>query len=179
MFQTSVYEPKHCEVVIGSLLDSAADYIVHQTNCMSSGQAAGIARVIFDKFPWANSYIRRVGKRMPLRHQMPGDIEVFGTPGSERKVINLYGQFYPGGPSDDIDEVDHPDNRREWFALGLDKIAHSGILHDGETIACPWQIGCGIAGGDWHGVYYPMLDRFAAIVALNGVKTFVYRLPGE
>ena len=172
------------ELIRGDLLDSDATYIVHQCNCMSTGQAAGIAKVIFERFPWADCYGRRVGLRPPVIGQMPGDIQVCGGRGDERFVVNLFGQFYPGGPSLQLREIDHPSCRRGWFNVGVSNIqqmfADKYYIEeplDGVSVAFPWQIGCGIAGGDWEGYYLPRIDELAAGLEKMGVRTLIYRLP--
>lgn len=44
------------EIIEGDLLNATEKYICHQTNCLSQGSAAGIARAIFDRFPYADIY---------------------------------------------------------------------------------------------------------------------------
>ena len=180
------YEPKHCQIVEGSLLDAETDFMVHQTNCMSKGEAAGIARVIFDRFPYADSYSRRSKLRPPLLGQMPGDIEVMPSGGVDPTVVNLYGQFYPGGPPDVADEIDHPLNRLMFFRKGLEQLTRVvGRLAVAKveavvSVAFPWRIGCGIAGGDWECHYGPAIDGFAlGLNAHFASRVFIYRLPGE
>lgn len=42
-----------------SLLDSDAKYIAHQTNCVSN-YSLGLAKQIFSKFPYADTYSQRI-----------------------------------------------------------------------------------------------------------------------
>jgi O-acetyl-ADP-ribose deacetylase (regulator of RNase III) len=171
---------KH-ELIEGDLLDSDARYIVHQCNCMSVGSAAGIARVIFERFPWADCYKRRGGGRPPMYGQMPGDIQICGSGTNQRLVVNLFGQFYPGGPSETPLEIDFPEHRKQWFDTALNRLGREvQFPDDGDSfsVAFPWQIGCGIAGGDWEGFYLPRIDEFAMAVGIMGIRTLVYRLPG-
>ena len=168
------------ELIEGDLLESNATYIVHQCNCMSVGPAAGIAKVIFSRFPWADCYREREGVRPPIYGQMPGDIQICGNGKDQRFVVNLFGQFYPGGPSSNHQELDFPSHRQEWFNAAMNRLTRK-MISEGEgesTVAFPWQIGCGIAGGDWEGFYLPRIDEFALGVGIRGVRTLVYRLPG-
>ena len=44
-----------------------------------------------------------------------------------------------------------------------------------ESIAFPWQIGCGLAGGEWK-VYEGMIKEFAE--SYPDVSVVIYKLPG-
>eukprot|EP00392_Amoebophrya_sp_AT5.2_P017271 g17601.t1 len=44
------------EYVTGDIIKSGADIIVHQTNCTTRGAAKGIAKDIFQAYPYANTY---------------------------------------------------------------------------------------------------------------------------
>ena len=167
------YEPKHCEMVTGDLLEAPDTMIVHQCNCVSTGRAAGIARLIFDRFPYADCYSEDRGPREP------GTVELI-LAGGGRPIVNLFGQFLPGGPSDN----ESSDQRYDWFKQALDLLGNTVInlideLWPGQevTIAFPHQIGCGIAGGDWDGRYLPLLDQFAEALAKHGIKVRIYKLP--
>lgn len=145
-------------VIEGDLLESDAQYIIHQTNCVSHG-ASGLAYFLFDKFPYADVYAER--KRDNIWHK-PGNIYIRGGNG-DRLVINAMGQFMPGNPSGTVQltggvEVsDTPDMRIHYF---LSCMSHVMKADDLESIDFPYRIGCGIAGGDW--VYYrKVINSFA------------------
>jgi len=82
----------------------------------------------------------------------------------------MYAQYEPGKPSRSGD--DSQEMREGYFkrSLGLigDKIM--GL----ESIAFPWQIGCGLAGGEWK-VYEGMIKEFAE--SHPDVKVVIYQLP--
>lgn len=164
---------KNYTLVEGDLLESDATYIAHQTNCMSKGAAGGIAKAIFKRFPWANSYAERVNP--PMLGQMPGDVEVRGDGIARRYVLNLYAQFHGGEPSSaESREADQPFMRAMWFQQCLDKIELAGFPK-GTCIAMPFNIGCGIAGGNWDRTYEPMIDSFAQRMRRKGVEIRLYR----
>jgi O-acetyl-ADP-ribose deacetylase (regulator of RNase III) len=102
------------------------DYIAHQCNCTSRG-SKGLAKSIFEKYPYANTY---------GMYREPGTIHVRGN------VINMYAQRRPGLPSGD----DTPSLRILWFKSCLKEILKIEGIH---SIAFPYRIGCGLAGGDW------------------------------
>lgn len=128
-------------MVEGNLLESKTQFIAHQTNCKTRGNGMGLAKHIFEKYPDANTYKNR---KIPSR---PGSIDVSGN------VINMNAQFNPG-------KAKNSKMRRKrivWFQQCLKKISEiEGI----ESIAFPFKIGCGLAGGDWK-IYKNLIDYFA------------------
>ncbi len=124
--------------VIGDILDCNETYIVHQCNCVTV-TAAGLAYHIFKRFPESDVYHNNPRKRIP------GTIEIRG------RVIALYGQHNPG-----IGAFNEP--REMWFKECLDEL--DKYLKPGDTVAFPFQIGCGLACGNWNN-YYKMIETFA------------------
>jgi len=124
------------------VLHVRCDYVVHQCNCLTT-YASGLAHQIFEMYPDADTY--RPGAR-----RTPGTISVHG------RIVNLYGQRYPGRPS----RLETPEIRLGWFRSGLDALAaHIGGERD-AVCAFPHGIGCGLAGGDW-GAYKSVLCAWA------------------
>ncbi len=160
------------ELVVGDLLDAPEKYLVHQCNCLGRN-AGGLARVMFDRFPWSDVYAEREGQKLPLAHQQPGSIQICGNGADQRFVIALYGQLHGGGLDPEHEAEDGEDARRRMFATALSELLDERDL---ESIAFPYQIGCGIAGGDW-AWYSSMIEAFALNAAGRGVVTKVYRHP--
>jgi len=152
-------------IVRGDLLESDAKYIVHQTNCLSDGGAAGLARHLFDKFPYADTYRNRE------KEDVPGTIVVRGNGEDQRYVINLMGQYFPGSYAPNTDK-DNEAKRRSYFFKGLLKISEIEHL---DSVAFPYRIGCGIAGGDidW---YMDTLLKFSDYLE-GKADVFIYMLP--
>src|SRR5271169_146147 len=151
--------PKNLIYRTGDVLTSKEDYIVHQCNCITT-TSAGIARVIGSKFPYAAPYSnRRPNPSNPSRClaediSKPGTIQVWRSPtGDTPNFIGLYAQYDPGKPSGE----DSESARQEWFRYCLTLIEKvSGV----KSIAMPWQIGCGLAGGNWK-VYEEMIREWS------------------
>ena len=154
------------ETINADLLDAKEDYIVHQCNCVSIG-AKTLALEIFKKYPYANTYSHRIrGDRST--YNFPGTIEVLGDGEEKRYIINMYSQFYPSIAKYSNDSTE---KRLKWFKKGLNEIAKiEGI--QSKTIAMPYLIGCGAAGGDWN-TYYEMIKDFAEE---KGIKIVLYKL---
>src|SRR5271154_5197983 len=156
------------EIITGDLLDAKEKYIAHQCNVVSTGEAGGIARVIFDKFPYADCYSRRLEK------DVPGTIDICGGE-TARRVINMFSQFYPGSPRYPESNLDGTEAREKYFHQCLLRVAK---IADLESIAFNWKIGCGIAGGVW-AHYLGTLTNFAHYVEKKGVKVVIYRRNGD
>jgi O-acetyl-ADP-ribose deacetylase (regulator of RNase III) len=141
------------KIIEDDLLNSDAQYIAHQCNCLTK-KGAGLSYVMFKKFPHADIYSKRTSK------DQPGTIVIRGSE-KERYVINMLAQVCPGKPRPN----DTKQMRIKWFQQCLEKISE---IKDLDSIAFPHNIGCGLAGGDWK-VYEKMLNEFA-----SKTKSIVY-----
>lgn len=138
------------EIVQGDLLDATETYIIHQCNAVTD-KPKGLSRAVFSRFPHADIYTSRGGRGFK---DLPGTIVVKGTldlkpsdPAYQRPVVNLIGQRYPGAAgryANDTNEL-----RRRWFAQCLEDLVADGHLAKGDSVAMPYNIGCGLAGGKW------------------------------
>jgi len=125
-------------VVDGSLFDAREQYIVHQCNCVTR-RAAHLARDVFAKIPGSDVYSTRTSP------SVPGTIEIRG------RVVALFAQYRPGTVTSERA------NRVRWFSECLAKLAKVEGL---SSVAFPYGIGCGAAGGDWK-KYQEMINEFA------------------
>jgi len=111
-----------------SLLNSNEQYIAHQCNCTTK-YAAGLAKTIFQTYPYSNVYQYR------QRKSKPGSIIISGDGTNNRFIINMMGQIYPGSPS--LSET--YEDRLIFFQSCLDNILKIPNL---ASIAFPYNIGC-------------------------------------
>lgn len=155
-----------CEVVLCDLLKTTVEeepIIVHQCNCITQ-YGKGLSHEIFKKYPYANTYRLRtdISKR-----SVPGTIDVKKENNESRIIINLYGQYYPnvGKYKGDLAA-----DRILYFQKGLEAIKAYCMLEHKQSLAFPYGIGCGLAGGNWQ-VYERMINDFA-----NENKTIRVRL---
>jgi len=157
------------KIANGNILNSRSKYIAHQCNCVTSN-SAGVAKVIFNKFPYSNVYEGRSRfSHWSDTADKPGDITVCGNGVGERYVINMMAQIYPGAPKFPDSKSDGFDARIKYFNKCLNKISRIDNLH---SIAFPFGTGCSLAGGDWK-VYHGMIDAFADYV---NAKVFLVKL---
>lgn len=137
------------EIIDGDLLNCDAPIICHQCNCVTN-RASGLAFSLFGAYPWADVYHNRT---TPSK---PGDICVREHQG--KTVVNMFAQYYGGGPCGTKPKMDYKGMRECWFLVCLRKLyTHSQGMN--TKIAFPYLIGCGVARGTWDN-YYRMLTIF-------------------
>ena len=144
----------------GNILESDCKYIVQQCNCKTVGDGAGLAFQINEKFPYANTY-KVENKRES------GTIEIMGNGKNERFIINAYAQKYPGRPT----HYETKEIRLDWFLECLRRIA---LIDNLESVAFPYGIGCGLAGGNWES-YLKLITKFEKFVSKKGCKVFIVK----
>lgn len=177
--EDKVYNDVSCEDImvrmkIGDLLEAKEKYIIHQCNCVSIG-AGGLAYHLFNKFPFADVYSERdsgeedeKGRTILKYKDKPGTIKISGNGNLKRFVINAFSQYYPGGQNDYHN--DNEQKRLEYFKNCLEEVLK---IKDLDSIAFPYEYGCGIAGGNWK-VYKQMIYDFAI---QTDAAVYIYKLP--
>lgn len=142
-----------------NILNSNEQYIIHSCNCVTKN-SKGLAKSIFDKFNYANTYKTRE------KNSIPGTIDICGNGDNKRYIINLYSQIYPGSSkySNDTKEL-----RLKWFNECLIKVSKIENLN---SIAIPYNISCGLAGGNWND-YNDLIIKFDKLIDINIV---IYKL---
>ena len=154
--------PMLVPIMEGDLLESCAAYIVHQTNCKTK-KSLGLSRAMFKKFPYSNVYDGSADPRVP------GTIVIRGGSGGERGVVNLFGQCKPGKPTG----AELRATREGWFESGLNALVEINSSTPLGSVAFPYEIGCGLAGGTWAN-YERMINEFARQV--DDVEVTIVRL---
>lgn len=158
------------KLINGNLLDSKADLIIHQVNCRGV-MGAGIAAQIAKKFPHVETeylkYLRHCKKNKidPLgtAQYVPSEIWavcLVDTMNNEiitecrsmqfQYIVNLFGQRDIGNGL----QTDYAAIKKALIDI---KEKAKSI---GATIAVPYNIGCGLGGGDWNEVYAIICEIF-------------------
>ena len=150
------------EVVNGDLLQSNLPLIAHQTNCLGV-MGAGIAKAIKNK--WNSVYTQYSRKLL-------GKCQVCIT-GNEpiNLVANLFGEY------SFTESVAPFENRHtDYNALKKALLNLKAFCEDEEVteVGIPYKLGCGLAGGDWDGVVYPMLQELFANDST--ITLYIYKL---
>jgi hypothetical protein len=160
-------------VVKGDLLGASEKFIGQQCNCVTV-KYHGLSALIVETFPWACPYSVRK-PITPTRNcastpDKPGTIRVFSS-SSGPSVVCLFAQWAPGKPGDYAkfypkDHDDTAENRLKWFKECLEKIDKDEEID--SPVAIPFQIGCGLAGGDW--------DKYHCALKAAKTKFVIYEL---
>jgi len=149
------------EIIDGDILDCKEKHIAHQVNALMinrNGHAAGVAAVIFKKFPTSDIYKRNAVDATYLI-KLGGVIKRLDLQ-KKKTIYNIVGQLKPGYPDKLGDDSDI--FRLRGFSQALKSI-HAEIGE--EPIAMPYKIGCGLAGGNWS-VYEEIIKRSPLNVVL-------------
>lgn len=139
--------------VLGDIVNAQVDVIAHQCNCVTK-VGKGLSHSLFKQYPEANIY------RIRKTHSIPGNsiIIYVEKPRSKVKYIaNMLAQYYPG-PSKY--ENDTPQMRVEWFKACLQQVADFMQGNQLTSLALPYRIGCGLAGGNWT-IYEQVIREFS------------------
>lgn len=153
------------EIITGSIFDAKEKYICHQCNCVTK-RSAHLAKDMFAQFHYADVYSGRVNP------DTPGHIIVKGNGNDQRYVIALFGQYYPGFPKYPDSKLDGYEAREKYFYQALLRVAQIPNL---ESIAFPWKVGCGAAGGNWKH-HLGNIENFTKYVEQSqGTKVVIYQ----
>lgn len=137
------------EVKSNLLTQTHCNVIAHQVNaCMfNTDKASGLAYEIAKTWPEAHPYRARAA---PVSL---GTISIVQTSG--KTIVEMVGQFYPGGPREPSDSVAV---REQAFVRCLQAILDANI----RQIAFPANIGCGLAKGSWERYKSFICEKFSA-----------------
>lgn len=150
------------KIVEGDILNAKEEYIAHQCNCVTKN-GKGLSKAIFSKYPFSDVYSNRT------EYSVPGTVLISSDDNEFHKIISLFAQYVCGKPYykkyypkkyDDTYE-----NRLLWFEKCLYRLHEQGI----KTIAVPYGIGCGLAGGKW--------ENYKKILERAKVNIVLYKLP--
>lgn len=133
-------------ILPGSCLDSMAQVIAHQTNCKGV-MGAGVARAIRKEYPEITQEYQAECKS----NNMLGKCQLIATRDA-RYIANLFGQKgFGSGLQTNYDAL----------RSALHSLVEQMQLLKLKSVSMPYNIGCGLAGGDWNVVFSILRDTFA------------------
>ena len=159
------------EIVNGDLLQSNLPLIAHQTNCLGV-MGAGIARSIKNKWNLVYTQYTNFCKLLKYSKELLGKCQICIT---GDKPINLVANLF--GEYSFTESVAPFENRHtDYDALKKSLLHLKAICENTEVtkIGIPYKLGCGLAGGDWDGVVYPMLQELFANDST--ITLYIYKL---
>lgn len=123
----------------GDLLETDVDVIIHQTNCYGV-MGAGLALQIKKKYPDVFAEYYHICKSNEPK-SLIGECLIIETDDG-KYVANVFGEekFWPKN-------VRHTDYDALEKSLNFLKLWMK--TNDKKTCACPYLLGCGLAGGSW------------------------------
>lgn len=154
------------QIINDNLLNSQEDIIVHQCNCVTTS-GRGLSKAIFDKFPEANVYENHNTKK-----SRPGTIEIREI-NSKQIIVAFFAQRGPGKPQ--LRGDDNAQIRLIWFQYCLEELTNQIKNINKKTIAMPYLIGCGLAGGNWES-YFSILEEWTE---KYDIKLILYDIDGK
>lgn len=158
------------EIVNGDLLKADLPVIAHQTNCLGV-MGGGIAKSIKNR--WSNVFTqyKSLCTNVVDKHKLLGRTQICPTNDTPiKEVANLFGEY------SFTESVAPYENRHtDYDALrnALASLKEKLIILGYDKVGIPYKLGCGLAGGDWDGVVYPMLQE---IFNDNTVTLYIYKL---
>jgi O-acetyl-ADP-ribose deacetylase (regulator of RNase III) len=134
-------------VLKGDLLNATEDIIAHQVNCQGV-MGSGVAKAIKHKYPIAfNEYSKMSTFYKNIKHQLLGKCQIIAV-GNGKYVANLFGQYNFGW------SIKHTDYEALKEALTTLKVS---AKDNSKSVALPYNIGCGLGGGNW-GIVLSIID---------------------
>lgn len=149
--------------VEGNLLTYPGLQVIgHQTNCLGV-MGAGIAKQIKAKNPElfkAYNHLCKDVTKSPDPHSLLGKVQILKTDDGKQYVANIFGEYSFCESVAPFEEGGKP-RHTDYDALkeALHRLHTWLVLEDKETVGIPYKLGCGLAGGDWDGVVYPMIKE--------------------
>lgn len=158
------------KIVNGDLLQSNLPLIAHQTNCLGV-MGAGIAKTIKNKWNSVYTQYANYCKIFKYSKKLLGKCQLCIT-GDEpiNLVANLFGEY------SFTESVAPYENRHtDYDALkeALLDLKACCENYNIKELGIPYKLGCGLAGGDWDGVVFPILQE---IFNDNTVTLYIYKL---
>lgn len=140
--------------VDGNLLTYPGIQVIgHQTNCLGV-MGGGIAKQIKAKNPeMFKEYYEYCKEKDKLAL---GTVQILPSDDGTQLFANLFGEY------SFCESVAPFENRHtDYDALKecLHRLHTWLVLNEKETVGIPYKLGCGLAGGDWDGVVYPMIKE--------------------
>lgn len=155
------------KVYVGDVFNSGADIICHQVNCLGI-MGGGIALEIRKRYP----DVYNVYHKYCMDHENAKDLlgkvlfcEAFSSNGKMFEIANMFSQLDIGGGCK---------TRYDELEKALKTVRDVAIRHN-RSVAIPYGIGCGLAGGNWDIVYATILNVFND----TDVDVTIYKLPQE
>jgi O-acetyl-ADP-ribose deacetylase (regulator of RNase III) len=180
-------------VIIGDLIETDVDVIVQQCNCLTI-TAQGLSQQIKDQLkvdPYGHRKRLAGRKNCAIKDDRAkvGTIKLYHLKNRRPSYVAcLFAQFSPGKPGSYYHDIiaehqdprtgltitDNAEQRMIWFQRCLNSLSSWMIKANCQTIAFPYLIGCGLAGGSWD-LYEKMITEWSN-KNINHFKVYFVKL---
>lgn len=144
--------------------------IAHQTNTIGAF-GAGIAKQIRDKWDGIYEKYKKVCLENVGTDNLIGKVQCVHTNDTSIKyVFNLFSQRGIGGAQTPFPKGRNTDY--DALRMCLNKVKDYCKTHNIHNIGLPKYMSCCLAGGDWDGVVYPMIEEIFA--EDKDLKVYIY-----
>lgn len=134
-------------IVYKDALLAKEDILAHQTNCKAV-MGAGIAKQIKETYPEVFNDYRNYCNSFEKDIELLGTIRISDCKNG-KKVASLFGQYAYNKYVKQTIEKDLEKSLR---------LLHDYAKENGLSVAFPYMIGCGLAGGNWDKIY-PLIEE--------------------
>ncbi|WP_297419058.1 macro domain-containing protein [Clostridium sp.] len=143
-------------IIEGNILNAKEDIICQQVNCQGV-MGAGLAKQIKNKYPKVYENYRHICQDYKNNKKSLLGQVIFGIQTNDNKIIaNLCGQDKYGR---DKQYTNYSALRKSLNEI-YNSVTNVNSTLKGKSIAIPYGIGCGLAGGNWDVVYKMIEDIF-------------------
>ncbi|MDM5298201.1 macro domain-containing protein [Bacillus pumilus] len=142
-------------IVEGDILNTTKNIVCHQVNCKGV-MGAGLAKQIKSKYPNVYKEYKRLCENQNIENKLLGATQFVDVSGN-KTIANLFAQYSYGVKT----------RQTDYEAMKLCLNSLNSIIktdyskYKGCSIAMPYGIGCGLAGGDWN-IVKQMIDDILA-----------------
>lgn len=153
-------------IVDCNIMDSKSEIIAHQVNCMGV-MGGGVAKQIKNMYPEAyNGYKAALSQYKSLGESPLGKVNFCfihdKAEGDASYIANMFGQYNYGTS----------ERQTDYGALRSCLETLAAFAKAGNaSVSIPYKLGCGLGGGDWEHVVYPMI-----LETMAGVDVTICRL---
>lgn len=126
----------------GDILQSDANIIVHQVNCMGV-MGAGLAKQIRDKYPLVYNMYRSYCDVASSKRPPMGKAQIIPV-NRGQYIANCFAQIDYRRSGQDICLTDY-----NALRTALKTVREFAVDMNAKTVALPFWLGCGLAGGNW------------------------------
>ena len=149
IFSNLVKQQGEIPIIDGDIFLGTQNVVGHQTNCQGV-MGSGIAKIVKAKFPTCFEEYKQFCSQFENKEDLLGQCQLCQV-GESKYIANLFGQLNYG-----TDKC-YSDYNALKKALQQLKLECAG---KGLSIALPFNISCGRAGGDWNVVYGILKEVF-------------------